>query len=139
VNVRAVTAALHAQPDRVPTVRLWELLAGGQPRHVRLGAFNQLITRDAWTRIEADLARRCGRRADTSHERRGLGGSQRAGILVIDRYFRVAEAIAVRDAEVIDAGGGTVLPRHQRLPPAPPGCAAAFCRGGAWSGSGCWW
>jgi HEAT repeats len=55
VVVRAVTAALRAHPDPAPAARLWELLAADQPRHVRLGAFHQLIARDSWTRIEADL------------------------------------------------------------------------------------
>jgi hypothetical protein len=55
VVVRAVTAALRGRPDLVPVARLWELLGADQPRHIRSAAFRQLVARDAWTRIEADL------------------------------------------------------------------------------------
>jgi hypothetical protein len=53
--VRAVTAALRNRPDLLPAEQLWELLGAEQPRHIRRAAFNLLIARDTWTRIEADL------------------------------------------------------------------------------------
>ncbi|MGH3389458.1 MAG: HEAT repeat domain-containing protein [Actinomadura sp.] len=56
IVVRAVSRALRTQPDLVPADQLWELLCDeGRAQHVRLGVFNQLIARDAWTRINADL------------------------------------------------------------------------------------
>ncbi|MBA9004185.1 HEAT repeat domain-containing protein [Thermomonospora cellulosilytica] len=53
--VRAVTRALRGEPGLPLTGRLWELLNGERPRHVRLGAHRLLRSRDAWTRVEADL------------------------------------------------------------------------------------
>jgi hypothetical protein len=55
VVVRAVNAALRTRPDPVPTARLWELSATGQPTHVRLVAYNQLTVRDSWSRVHVDL------------------------------------------------------------------------------------
>lgn len=55
VVVRAIVDAVLGEPGLVATERLWELLAADHPDHVRRAAFRLLITRDTWTRIEADL------------------------------------------------------------------------------------
>lgn len=55
VVVREVVAALRGRPELPPTAQLWELLGADQPPHVRRAAFSLLISRDIWTRIEADL------------------------------------------------------------------------------------
>lgn len=55
VVVRSVNKALRTEPDAVPTARLWELLAADSPPHVRLGAYEQLRQKDAWTRVHVDL------------------------------------------------------------------------------------
>jgi hypothetical protein len=55
VVVQAVAAALRGQPDLLAADRLWQLLGADQPCHIRSAAFSQLIARDTWTRIEADL------------------------------------------------------------------------------------
>ena len=53
--MREVVDAVLGHPGLVAIERLWELLAADQPAHVKRAAFKLLITRDTWTRIEADL------------------------------------------------------------------------------------
>ncbi|MEZ0071011.1 HEAT repeat domain-containing protein [Planotetraspora sp. GP83] len=56
VVVRRAVKALRRTGTVVPADRLWRLLGGERPRHVRLAAHRLLIGHDPWTRLKADLA-----------------------------------------------------------------------------------
>ncbi|GAA4569194.1 HEAT repeat domain-containing protein [Planotetraspora kaengkrachanensis] len=102
VVVRAVKQALRGAPDVVPAARLWELLAAGSPPHVRLGAYEQLLATDTWTRLHVDLHLLAGRDEE-------LGRRAHADLIdwtrrgAVTAYRTPTEETALRLARLIDA------------------------------------
>ncbi|WP_331281161.1 HEAT repeat domain-containing protein [Microbispora rosea] len=111
VVVRAVKQALRGQPDAVPAARLWELLAPESPPHVRLGAYEQLRAKDAWTRVHVDLHLLAARDVELGHRAQAdLNDWSRRSAATA--YRAPTKEMTLRLGGLIDAAEPLISPRQ---------------------------